>query len=145
FQNNSSKSINPSHQIFQYLCNLMKSFFHKTISICMAALVLFTTMSFTVDIHFCGDTLVDFALFQNVKTCGMEVAQTKNCDGISEKSCCSDKQIVVEPQDEIKASFHNVTFEQQVFVATFFYTYIDLFEGLDTNVIPFRDYRPPFL
>lgn len=124
----------------------MKSFFHKALSVFMATLVLFTTMSFTVDMHYCGETLIDFSLFQNAETCGMEQLQTDNCEeGISEKSCCTDKQIVIEGQDDLKFSIDKITFEQQVFVATFFYTYINLFEGLDTNVIPFRDYKPPLL
>ena len=113
----------------------------------MATLVLFTTMSFTVDMHYCGETLIDFSLSQNAHTCGMETEQpTKDCEtGIPEKSCCSDKQIVIEGQDEIKMSVDTLNFDQQIFVASFFYTYINLFEGLDANVIPFRDYKPPLL
>src|SRR5690554_270537 len=125
----------------------MKSFFHKALSVFMATLVLFTTMSFTVDMHYCGETLIDFSLSQNAHTCGMETEQpTKDCEtGIPEKSCCSDKQIVIEGQDEIKMSVDTLNFDQQIFVASFFYTYINLFEGLDANVIPFRDYKPPLL
>lgn len=125
----------------------MKSIFHKTISVALATLVLFTTMSFTVDVHYCGATLVDFSVFQNVKTCGMEKQQSTNdCENeVSEKSCCSDKQLVVDGQDDIKTSFNKISFEQQVFVASFLYSYINLFEALDTNIVPFRDYAPPFL
>jgi len=69
-----------------------------------------------------------------------------DCDTtIPEDSCCTDKQIVIEGQDELKLSFDTLNFEQQVFVATFVYTYANLFEGLDANVIPFKDYRPPIL
>ncbi len=113
----------------------------------MATLVLFTTMSFTVDMHYCGDSLVDFSLVQNAHSCGMEgEAPTRDCENrITEKSCCTDKQVVIEGQDEIKMSLDTLNFDQQVFVASFFYTYINLFEGLDTNVIPFKDYKPPLL
>ena len=38
----------------------MKKFLHKSMAILMAVVVLFTTMSFTVDMHYCGDSLVDF-------------------------------------------------------------------------------------
>src|SRR5690554_5240723 len=125
----------------------MKSFFHKILSVTMATLVLFTTMSFTVDIHYCGETLVDFSLMQNVQTCGMETEQSSDtCESeLQEDSCCTEKQVVIEAQDELKVSFDTLNFEQQAFVATFFYTYINLFEDLDTNVIPFRDYKPPIL
>ena len=93
-------------------------------------------MSFTVDMHYCGDSLVDFALFHNAQTCGMEnQSSQKSCEaGFSEKSCCSDAQIVNDGQDDLKT-----------FVATFFYTYINLFDGLDKNIVPFRDYTPPYL
>jgi len=97
--------------------------------------------------HFCDDTLVDFSLFQNAKTCGMERGLSENkCENvIQDKSCCTDKQIVVESQDNIKASFDTFTFDQQVFVAAFLYTYTNHFDGLETAFIAFRDYSPPFL
>ncbi|WP_150451294.1 HYC_CC_PP family protein [Arenibacter lacus] len=124
----------------------MKSFLHKLTAACMAFLVLFTTMSFTVDMHYCGDTLVDYSLFHNVQTCGMEELPSDSCDlDYQQTSCCTDKQLLVEGQDDIKTPFQKLTFGQQTFVATLYYTYINLFEGLDSNIIPFRDYKPPFL
>jgi len=126
----------------------MKKVFHKILSVLMAFVVLFTTMSFTVDMHYCGDSLVDFSLFTKAEGCGMEKAQpAKSCENpsMTEKSCCTDKQIVKEGQDDLKTSFNKLTFEQQTFVATFFYTYINLFEGLDENIVPFKDYSPPFI
>ena len=125
----------------------MKRIFHKTLSILMAFVVMLTTMSFTVDMHYCGDSLVDFSFFTKSKTCGMEKAQPVKCENpsMSEKSCCSDQKIVKEGSDDLKTSFNKLTFEQQTFVATFFYTYINLFEGLDENIVPFKDYSPPFI
>jgi len=125
----------------------MKSFIHKISALLMATLVLFTTMSFTVDMHYCGERLVDFSLSQNVNTCGMqEELPSRDCEsGNAEDSCCSDKQMVVEGQDEIKASFDTLNFGQHFFIATFLYTYTNLFEDLDSHIIPFRDYRPPIL
>ena len=70
----------------------------------------------------------------------------KNCESeVSKKSCCSDNQIMVEGQDNLKTSSNQLTFQQQAFVATFVYTYINLFDGLDKNIIPFKDYTPPYL
>ena len=125
----------------------MYSFFHKTISVALATLVLFTTMSFTVDMHYCGDSFIDFSVFQNAQTCGMEKKQSENdCHSeVQDDSCCSDKQIIVEGQDDLKITFDTLNFEQQVFVATFFHSYINLFDVLDSNIVPFRDYKPPLL
>lgn len=114
----------------------------------MAFLVLLTTMSFAVDMHFCGDTLVDFSFVQNVKTCGMEKAQsTVGCESpvLSKKSCCSDKQFVKEGKDDLKITFDSLSLDQQLFVATFTYTYINLFEGTQSLDVPFTDYPPPFI
>ncbi|MBC7000611.1 hypothetical protein, partial [Cytophaga sp. FL35] len=118
----------------------MKKVFHKILSVLMAFVVMLTTMSYTVDMHYCGDSLVDFSLFTKAEGCGMEKAQpAKSCENpsMTEKSCCTDQQIVKEGQDDLKTSFNKLTFEQQTFVATFFYTYINLFEGLDENIVPF--------
>lgn len=125
----------------------MKAFFHNILSIALASLVFFTTMSFTVDMHYCGKDLVDFSLVHVAQTCGMEKQQSaEGCaNDISQKSCCSDKQIIVEGQNDLKISFDKLTFEQQAFVATFFYTYSNLFEGLKENVTSYGDYAPPLV
>ena len=122
----------------------MKQVFHKTISILMALVVLFTTTSFTIDMHYCGDTLVDTAIFHKAKTCGMEMQKpsTKGC-AITKKNCCSEKQLMVEGQDELQLSIDKISFEQHQFITSFVYTYVNLFEGLDKNVTSFEEYRPP--
>ncbi|PQJ30929.1 hypothetical protein BST92_02830 [Nonlabens arenilitoris] len=126
----------------------MKQIIHKSIAMVMAVVVLLTTMSFTVDMHYCGDTLVDFSFIQDVKTCGMEKAEpAKSCSKsmISKKSCCSDEQLIIEGQDDLKQDFSQLTFEQQIFVASFAYSYISLFEGTKSKEISFLDHSPPFI
>jgi hypothetical protein len=102
-------------------------------------------MSFSIDMHFCGDTLVDSAIFHKAKTCAMAIqidSSNTNCN-IAKKDCCSDKQIVIDGQDPLKLSFDKITFEQQNFVASFFY--INLFEGTASKEVPYFDYTPPFV
>ena len=53
----------------------MKQLIHKSMTVFMAAVVLMTTMSFTIDMHYCGDSLVDFSFVQKAETCGMEKAK----------------------------------------------------------------------
>ena len=124
----------------------MKQVLHKIMSFLMAFIVLFSTMSFTVDMHYCGDTLVETAIFQKAKGCGMEMESpsTEGCS-IMKKDCCSDEQIFIDGQDELQLSFEKISFEQQQFIASFVYTYINLFEGLSENVIPNQDYSPPLV
>lgn len=126
---------------------MMKQLFHKTLAILMALVVISTTMSFTVDVHYCGESLVDFSFFRKAKTCGMEKqVDSKPCgDSMSKKSCCSEKQVIVKGQEDLKISFENLIFEQQTFVAAFFYSYIHFFESFDKNIVLFQEYSPPFV
>ncbi|WP_229720478.1 HYC_CC_PP family protein [Winogradskyella helgolandensis] len=124
----------------------MKQFFHKIMSLAMVFVVLFSTMSFTVNMHYCGDTLVETAIFHKAKGCGMEMEKpsTDGCS-ITKKNCCDEEQLVVDGQDELQLQVDKISFEQQVFIASFVYTYINLFEGLDNNVSSFEEYEPPLV
>jgi hypothetical protein len=115
-------------------------------SISMAFIVLFSTLSFTIDMHYCGNTLVDTAIFKKAKGCGMEMQNpsTKECS-MTKKNCCSDKQIFVDGQDELKISFDTLSFEQQQFVVSFIYTYINLFEGFNEEINSFQECKPPLV
>lgn len=122
----------------------MKQNFHNILFFLMAFVVLFSTMSFTVNQHYCGDSLVDSAIFNKVNTCGMEMQNpsTDACS-ITEKDCCKDETISIDGQDELQVSFDALSFNDQLFVASFIYTHINLFEGLENNLISYRDYTPP--
>ena len=112
----------------------------------MAFVVLFSTMSFTVNMHYCGDTLVETAIFQEAKGCGMEMEKPSNegCS-ITKKNCCDDEQLAFEGQDELQLQVDKITFEQQVFITSFVYTYMNLFEGLDNNGSFYEKYKPPLV
>jgi len=126
----------------------MKKVFHKIASIAMALIVVFSTMSFTVNSHFCGDMLVDTSYFVKAESCGMDMQQEKKSDECSviKKNCCQDVASVVEGQDTLKITpFDQLSFDQQVFIASFYYSYINLFEGIHDKVIPFKNYSPPLV
>lgn len=112
----------------------------------MAFVVLFSTLSFTLNMHYCGDTLVETALFHKAKGCGMEL-QNPSTEGcvITKMNCCNDKQLLIDGQDELQLKIDKISFEQDVFIASFVYTYINLFEGLDDNVSTYKDYKPPLV
>jgi hypothetical protein len=118
----------------------------------MASVVMFTTMSFTVNMHYCGDSLVDFSFYQRADSCGMDSVielnqqNPQSCErAITKKPCCSEHQIVKDASQELKTTIDKLTFEQQTFVATFSYTYVNLFERRDASFVSFKDYNPPFL
>ena len=120
----------------------MKSLFNKIASFTMALVVLFSTFSFTVAQHYCGDNLVDFSFFGQVESCGMEIRQTQNShnDNFDSNDCCDDVTFSKNGQHDLKLTFEKLSFEQQHFVASFVYSYLNLFEGLQENVVPFSCY-----
>ncbi|MDN3663807.1 hypothetical protein ACFFU1_17740 [Algibacter miyuki] len=122
----------------------MKQVFHKIISTLMAFVVLFSTLSFAIDMHFCGDKLVETAVFHKTEGCGMDMQKPASEDCLLTKnSCCNNEQLVVNGQDELQLSVDKISFEQQQFIASFVYTYINLFEGLGTDASNFETYHPP--
>lgn len=126
----------------------MKPLINKIVAVCMGLVVLMTTMSFTIDMHYCGKMLVDYSVFNEAKVCSMDkIQESSNCkfSSISQKSCCTNKQLIVEGQDDLKNSFDALSFEQQFFIAAYIYSYSSLLESYDTNIITFKEYSPPFL
>lgn len=107
----------------------------------MAFLVLFSTVSFTIEKHFCGDVLVDVSMFVEAEKCQMESLEL-----LQKKTCCKDEIDVVQGQDELNiSSFDDLDFDPQQFITAFVFTYINGFESLPKETIPHKDYSPPNL
>jgi hypothetical protein len=125
----------------------MLEFFRKIVSIAMAFIVLFSTMSFSVDMHYCGDHLVDFNFYEKVDACLMKADNLNSGSECSittmDMDCCTDVQFSQDGQDDLKITFDHISFDQQLFLASFVYSYVNLFEGFDKNIVPFGDYSPP--
>src|SRR5690606_40113025 len=64
----------------------------------------------------------------------------------SEKNqCCNNEKVVVEGQDELKISNQNIDFQKDIIFSVFVFSYINLFEYLPQQIIPFKEYSPPLL
>ena len=124
----------------------MKQIFHKIVSFRMAFVVLFSTMSFSVNMHYCGDTLVETAIFHKAKGCGMEMQKpsTDRCN-VNKKNCCNNKQLVVDGQNELQQSFDSLSLEQQKIVVSFVCSYLNLIEIVKEDVNSYTDYTPPLV
>jgi len=125
----------------------MKKICHKIFASFLAFVVLFSTLSFTIDMHFCGETLVDTAIFQKATTCQMAMesgAENTECSAVK-KNCCNNEQLIVDGQDELHHPSHHITAEQQLFVATFVYTYNSLFETINKEKTNYIDYQSPLV
>jgi len=124
---------------------VIKQILHKIFSVSVALIVLCSTVSFTIEKHFCGDTLVDVSVFAEANKCKMEALEME-LETITKAPCCKDKIDVVKGQDElIVKTIDDLDVDQQLFVATFTYSYLNLFEGLPELLIPHKNYSPPIL
>ena len=108
----------------------------------MAFVVLFSTLSFTIESHYCGDNLIDTAVFTKAKVCGDNASQkiTKL------KGCCTHEVDVVKGQDKLKLnSFDDLDIQKQIFLASYVYSYVSLFVSLPKQVVLHKEYAPPNL
>lgn len=124
---------------------MVKTILHKSFSTVMALLVLFSTVSFTVEKHFCGDVLIDFAVFSDVEKCKMEAFELEQAK-VTNKHCCKDVLEVVEGQDQLKQSkIESIKVQQQVFLVSYLITYANSLNELPKLIIPHKNYSPPDL
>jgi len=124
----------------------MKNGVQKYSSLILALLVLVSTFSFTIEKHFCGELLVDQAVFSKAKDCGMSHDMNNMMpSGSISDSCCTNTHLAIDGQDELKINFDSASLHQQVFIASFVYSYLQLFESSSEDIIPFKYYSPPLL
>jgi len=120
----------------------MKSFAHKTGAALLAFLLLFSTLSFSVDMHFCGRSLVDMELFHKAEGCGMSMDDSQ----MGAMGCCSDHQIVVVGQDDLKAPpATDLQPPLDLWVPAFVSFLSDFAETGHQAPSPYHQYTPPLL
>lgn len=124
----------------------MKKVLTKISAVFFALLIVSSTTSFAMDMHYCGDTLVDTSFFSKATTCGMESNElpTEGCS-VKKKDCCSDKQIVIEGQDNLKTSFDDLQLNKQYILFAFIDSYIKRFEAIDKKIVSTQKYIPPLV
>ena len=125
----------------------MKNCLHKITSLFLALLVLGSTMSFTVDKHFCGDHLIDVAIFGEASSCLMMQAIDAKYgkDTYKKMDCCKNEQTVFEGQDELKMQFDQFTADQIIFLKAFTYSYAYIFSEVDYHTLSFTIHPPPLI
>lgn len=113
----------------------------------MTLVVLFSTLSFTVDRHYCGTTLVDISFFGEAGNCGMEMNKQTEFEGcaIDKKNCCTDVVVSIDGQHELQTSLETITFTQQVFLPAFVTVFILEIPNIDAKTIAFEERPPPLL
>jgi len=105
-------------------------------------MVLISTLSFSIEKHFCGNHLVAVAVFHKVEKCVM----AKHFTSSTLKKCCKEEIEVIQGQDELKITTVNDFQTPLALVlnpASDFYC--RFFVSLPKQIIPHKNYSPPDL
>ncbi|ARV16389.1 HYC_CC_PP family protein [Polaribacter sp. SA4-12] len=118
----------------------MKQIFSKISSFSLVLLVFFSTFSFTVEKHFCGDFLMDVSFIGHADDCGMDMGKVSS----KKKNCCKDEVHHIEGQDELQqTSADEFNFSKQQFLVSFYISYNDLFIENESKKTTYKDASPP--
>ena len=114
----------------------MKQYLSKIASFFLALMVLFSTFSFTVEKHYCGESLMDVSFIGDADTCGMDMEKRS----AKKKNCCKDEVHYIEGQDELQQiQSDDLNFSKEQFLVSFYISYTDLFVENKSNKTNFKN------
>ncbi|RPD99633.1 hypothetical protein EGM88_03565 [Aureibaculum marinum] len=125
----------------------MKKVIVKISAFLMAFIVLFSTLSFTVQKHICGGKIADVAFFGDLDRCGIpdEAFDNDYLLKIEKESCCKDEVHFVRGSNAKLKVVLKLQDQTQQFVFLFTYTYINLFKSVEEKLNSFLNYSPPII
>jgi len=125
----------------------MKKIISDIAAFFLAALVLFSSVSFTVERHLCGGHVFSASVFGKAEKCGMEddyCVALHNNHSLSKKSCCKDEIQLKNGsvfKSESNLKFHNK--QQQNLVVFNLINYSVFSPTSVSRIIQFNNYFPP--
>ena len=100
----------------------MKHFLRKIVSMGLTFAILFATTSFSADLHFCCNKLVDIAVFGKAKPCDDKVQKSespsKECS-VESKDCCRNETFSKAGEDNVKKVTAEFSIENYIFLHSF--------------------------
>ncbi len=115
----------------------------KIAAVALSALVLLSTISWSVDKHLCMGRVMDIAFFHQADTCGMEGAMAEMDTVSADNHCCDSESFTIEGQDDLNISWEAADLDLQVFLVAFAYSYLDLFSIPLDRIRIQTPYPPP--
>ena len=78
----------------------------KALHIIMAAVVLVSTMTVTINLHYCHDQLIDLALYSPAESCcdSDKAASCHTEEGVKQMHHCEDDSLVLEGREDLMGS-----------------------------------------
>lgn len=120
---------------------------HKILSIILIPVLLFSTLSFNVDKHYCMDSIYSISIFGEADDCGMEMVSCEEttiqtCQ-TSNEDCCIDENQYISGSVVIKNEKKNLDTEQYQFITYFIVSKYYLFKSNLNKPFQLRLYSPP--
>jgi len=125
----------------------VKKAFKNIGSLFLALMMLFSTFSFTISTHFCGGELADYSFVGNLDRCEMPTKTHNDTreTSLNSISCCQDSIETIEGTNDELTVVKELEVQEVQFLVAFSYIYMNLFEGLEQHIVPFKDYSPPLV
>lgn len=105
----------------------------------LSALLLLSTLTWTVDTHFCMGRTMDVAFFAKADSCGMEMLLDEGL----ENHCCDHETVVLEGQDDLKTTNAADDVLQQVFIVANTTPFYNALQSSDLLPVVLNGYPPP--
>lgn len=114
----------------------------------MAIVVLASTMSFTMNMHYCGGNLVETSFYNSTKGCGMEMEidtpPQQKCSTLS-SDCCQDKELIYPGQDQLQLSFdQGLIVPINLNTSVYYFSFLE-FEDIEKEKLLYEEYKPPLV
>ena len=110
-----------------YLEGQMKASLKNSVLYFLSWLIIASTISFSLDFHYCGEELIDYGVFHHAQSCGMELEEPDNsisCPLVN-KDCCNNHTLSFDGQNVCEQSTTIIDdFSSHNFILNEVYEYI---------------------
>jgi hypothetical protein len=122
----------------------MNAIVRKISTTLLSFVVLFSSMSFTIDEHYCGNNLMDVSYFGDADNCGAEeVAMNSRTSLIKQNNCCKEETTLLESSIFNKEKFINL---QHVDAEVLFFqanSYFGTYKDIAIEIEYYTNFSPP--
>lgn len=120
----------------------------KIFAVFLASIMLFSTLSFTVQKHICMGEITDVSFFKEADSCNMMVEKCENSDlsnsNIYQENCCENVHELITGNDNEQQIVKSLELYKAKFVVAFILSCDDLLQSPD-RITYFKDSSPPFV
>ena len=120
----------------------------KIFAFFLAAVMLFSTLSYTVQKHICMGEITDVSYFMEADNCGMEVEKCVNNDLsnsiIHQENCCDNIQELIPGNDNEQQIVNSLEINKAKFVVALILS-LDGLHKSSEKITHFKDSSPPFV